>query len=574
MPSMLGDLKKRLGQVGAAPPPAVKPREAGLATEEQATLDPTLSEAPDSIDETLQEGQAQEEQLQEEVLPDYGRWFKPPTPAQVAAYAWEAVGYVPRGDDPVMIAEEAGVTLALEGGVIVSNACVAVRGWLVDEADKVESMYLELDGEVRVLHRSAHIFRPDVNSYTRPRQPSYQAGFSAIEPFDKAPDGPLAARLVAIVREGKQYLPVVSTRELVLSQSHHVDRLADELSTYWCSPTEMCRIARPYLRRVADADSGLEWSSRAAELVSGDVCDATVIIVVDRNIDMLVHLLAFLEMRPNHRRLGLVIAFIRPEHADRGVALARSLRSSSYFAFIRLLSPVHPVTFGAAVNRALEIAEGDVTIVCSDGVLPPDLPWIERTIELSRQHLKSVLAPTVMTFDGRSDNVAGLVDELPLDRFDWDHSATLDRLSAEAAPLAGFGVGVLAGQREFLKSARVFDASYTQMPFTFADAFHRLGGVGSDGVVSMDAVFTALILPEHYVANPSEVLWNAYALREALEPAVSVMPQAEALRDTEPATAKRKAKAKAKLDTDVEAATAPVLGAELMETPQAAADPI
>lgn len=500
MASMLGDLKKHFGAATGPTPTSAAPQAATAMVPQPPQPEPP---APPPQPEPRAKG----------------RWAAAPSLEEIAGYLMESAPRVPADDEEVMISDHAGVFLALEGGVVVPHACIAVRGWVADEAGKVHSLYLHWRSELRPLHRIAHIYRGDVNAFLKPVQQGYRAGFSAVEPIDNAPPGPVAVYLVAIVEDAEEFHAVISARQILLSQGHHLDRLADELGTSWISPEEMERLANPYLRRLANAVRELAWPDQQVEVIGSVACDATIILVVDRNIDMLAPVLAFLEMRPNHRRLGVVVVFSRPDHAERGVAVVRALRSSSGFAFIKLLNPSSSVTFGAAVNRALEIAEGEGVIVCADGVLPPAHAWIEPVLELSRQNPDAVLVPALMTFDGRPDTLEGLADELPLDRFECDHTQALAEVIRDAHGLGRLGAGVVAAQREFLVGAQVFDDSFTSADFTFADAYRRLAARDPSSLRPLDLVFTTLTLPEHYVSNPSVVLWNVYALRASLRQA-------------------------------------------------------
>jgi hypothetical protein len=501
---MLGDLKKRLGSAPPAPA-APAPQGQSAAHEPQPQPQPPQAEPPAPPPSAPKpEGS--------------GRWTAAPSPAEVLAYLAETPPPAPGSDEEVVISQHAEVFLALEGGVVVPHACIAVRGWLADEAGKVRALYLYAQGELRPLQRSANIFRADVNAYVKPARQSYRAGFSAVEPIDSAPSAPVPAHLVAVMEDGGEFRALISGRQIALSQGHHLDRLADELGASWCSPEEMTRLARPYLRRLAGAARRLAWTDRRLEVIGSGACDATLILVVERNTDMLDHLLAFLEMQPDHRRLGLVIVFSRPDQAEAGAATIRTLRGASGFPFIKLLTPSQPVSFGAAAGQALEEAEGETAIVCSDCALPPADAWIEPALDQSRRNPEAVLVPSLRTFDGRPDTLAGLGDEAPLDAFDSDHSRTLSEVAALTGSWGALGAGVLIGRHEFLVAAGVFDDAYTQQDFTFADAFHRLLSRDPASLRPLDLQFTTLSLPLHYTPTPAEALWNLYALRGALAP--------------------------------------------------------
>lgn len=432
---------------------------------------------------------------------------------------------VPDESDDVMLSQDGGVMLALEGGVIVPWACAALRGWLVDEADKVRALYLHLDGELREIRPVTRIFRQDVNAYARPAQPGYEAGFTALEWMESAPATPQAARLAALIEGDGQFRLLVSGRWLAVSQSHHADRVLDEVAAAAWSPEQMAEHAGPSLRRLAVAARRSSWPPARRDVAGSNVADATLIMVVDRNIEMLGPWLALLEMEPEHRRLGVVIVFSRPEHAEGGAAAIRDFRATSGFAFISHLAPGRPVTFGAALGRALAAAEGETVIVCTDDALPPAGSWLGQAMALSVASPNAVLVPSRVSFDGRADTTAGLLDELPMERFANDHSGVVTEVASLLAErLGGLGAGVVVAQRARLGNGQIFDDAYTDPEFAFADAFLRLAKEDAASLQPIDLTFTALTLPEHHTGNPALALWNAYALADVLK--ASREPQA------------------------------------------------
>jgi hypothetical protein len=518
MPSMLSDLKKRLG--AAAPPTAhataARPAPEG-AWEDEAPLvaddDQAHAEelAPMEAFEAGVSPQAQGAKGGDGL--DYsGRWARPPREEEIAGYLKSLDPSAPAEHDDVEVAEELGFFFAFEGGILVPGACAVVRGWLVDPHDDLVGLYLLLDGEVRAIGRSAHIYRKDVNDYTR-APPGYRAGFTSIVEIDAEHREPQPAKIAALVSRDGEYALMVSSRMIGVSPANHVARVADEVGAQFCRPEEMSRIAHVFMSRIAAAGAQSPWPDRRNEVAGRGEADATLVLVMDRNIDVLVPLLAFLEMRPNHRRLGVVIVFRRPDFVDRGAGAIRAMRSSSQFSFIKLVNPAQPVTFGAAVRRAVELAEGKTLIVASDEVLPPSTPWIEWAMRLADEGEAALLTPRVVNFDGRPDSLRGLAEELPLNHFEFDHSAVADEVDAAIAGRIGdLAAGVIIGPRDALSRAGVFDDCYTQSPFAFADAFLRLRADGADAVKTIPITFTALTLPEHFVPAQSELLFNLYAL--------------------------------------------------------------
>ena len=511
MPSMLGDLKKRLGASPAPEPPRLAseqpPKPRGAAGAASDVPPPSAEPAPTSKAKPA------------------GRWSSFPSADDLSAFIADAKPSAPRDEEDVIIAQDEGVSLALEGGVVIPNVCVAVRGWMMDEDAKVRGLFLHLDGEVRPLHRSTEIYRHDVNAYLQPAQQNYRAGLGAVTAYDGAVPAPPSAQLIAVVDQGSEFRALVSGRQLTVSRSHHLDRLVDQLSAGWADPAEMARLAPDYLRRLADAARRTDWADQRLEVVGSQRCEATLVLVVERNIDMLAHLLAFLEMDPDHTRLGVVVAISNPEHLKKAAAALRAVRGSSSFPLIKLLAPGQPVTFGAAAARGVEGAEGDIAIVCSDSLLPPAEPWIGRLLELARAEPAAILTPMVETFDGRPDTLAGLQDEISLEAFESDHSVVLADIASLTRSFGPLASGALVGQRELLK-AGLLDDSYSVTDVAFADAFARMRRSGSAPLRPVDLAFTSLSLPLHFNRAPAEVLWNLYALRAAVaEPEAANVPQ-------------------------------------------------
>lgn len=515
MASMLSDLKKRLR---SSPPAAAAheadPVPAALIDDDR---DPDAAEVAEASPTPAFEPEDGEQTSDAAPDLDYsGNWWRPPLPEEVEGYLLSLHPDAPSEHDDVQVAEERGVFVTLEGGVIVPGACLVARGWIVDPENEIVGLYLVLGAKVRPIGRSAHVYRKDVNDYTRAR-PGYRAGFTAIAEVDAAYDEPQPAKVAALVHRGDVYSVLVSSRMLGVSRANHLQRVADELGAQFCTPREMARIAENFMSRISAVGRQFAWPDRRHEVIGAGECEVTMVVVIDRNIDVLGVLLAFLEMRPNHRRLGLVIVFRRPEYADKGVVIVRGLRQTSGFAFIKLLNPGHPVTFGAAAKQALELAEGDTVIVCTDEVLPPGSPWIERMMQLTREDQEAVLAPRIVSFDGRPELLAGLAEELPLNHFEWDHAGVAAQVDAEVRRrLDGLGAGVIVASREFLNRAGLFDDSFTQTHFAFADAFLRLRAERPDAVQPVDVAFTALTLPEHYMPPQSELLFNLYALASTI----------------------------------------------------------
>lgn len=130
----------------------------------------------------------------------------------------------------VVVGEVGKVGVAVEGGMAVPTAGLALRGWMVDPENQIVGVWLDIDGKLLRPRFLKRVHRPDVNERRGliESNPAYEAGFFLFEEWDFEPGAEVAGYIHAVVRSETGYCVVTSGTKLVAGRNCTLDRLKGE----------------------------------------------------------------------------------------------------------------------------------------------------------------------------------------------------------------------------------------------------------------------------------------------------------------------------------------------------------
>lgn len=423
----------------------------------------------------------------------------------------------PLPEGRIVVAEAGDVGLAVEAGMAVPMAGVALRGWLADPHARIAGLWLEIDGEFREPTFSARFPRQDVSEKRglADALPGYRAGYALVEASEVGPQTQVRANLHAIVPEKEGYVLLTSGLRLSPGAGCSRDRLFGEFHASGCSGSAAARLARPFLSGVAAATRQTVGQERRIVAGGQGQADIAVVIIVEENSAALGHVLAGYEVCSQAARMEIILALRNPAAEDEVVGHVSEWRGSAPFAAIKCLIPSMPIGFGLVANAALEFSNAKWVALSTDEILAPNGTWASVALDVLRTQ-PGILVPDIRTFDRRPRDFSGIFD-LDWASFEHDHAGVRNfRAPVQVVECMTRGCGFFLTSRDLLMQSGGFDETFSSADLSMLEFLTRGSISGTMRPAGLPGEFIYLRLPKYTHSEPAERLWDLYAAADTL----------------------------------------------------------